>query len=262
MDVRRLLAARREQVKPATLVKIHGVLRAALAEAERMELVSRNVAKAVRPPTLASPGRRALTVAEARHFLVVVADDRLEALFVLALVMGLRRGEVLGLTWNDVDLDARTLHVRRSVQRVGGRLRLVEPKTHSSRRPVPMPATAVDVLTRHRERQAKERVAAGEVWQDNGLVFASTVGTLLEPRNVSRRFNQLRDRAGLPWLRLHDLRHGCATFLLAAGVEPRTVMEILGHATIRMTMETYGHVLPERLHAAAEAIARLLEKEE
>ncbi|WP_250289514.1 tyrosine-type recombinase/integrase [Frankia sp. CiP1_Cm_nod1] len=256
--VRRLHAARREQMKPASLVKIHAVLRAALADAERMELVSRNVAKAVRPPSLAGGEQHTLTTSDARRFLTLAIDDRLEALFVLALTMGLRRGELLGLRWDDVDLDARTLWVRRSAQRVSGQLRLVEPKTHGSRRTVPIPALAVDALERQRKRQADERNKAGESWQNNGLVFASTVGTPMEPRNVTRRVQQLRDGAGLPWLRLHDFRHGCATFLLASGIEPRTVMEILGHTTVRMTMERYGHVLPERLRAAATAMDGIL----
>ncbi|WP_322769069.1 site-specific integrase [Frankia sp. Cr1] len=257
-DIRRLHAARRDQMKPASLVKIHAVLRAALADAERMDLVSRNVAKAVRPPSLAGEESHTLTINDARRFLALAGDDRLEALFVLALMMGLRRGELLGLSWDDIDLDARTLRIRRSVQRVGGQLRLVEPKTRGSRRTAPIPAFAVDALERQRKRQADERNKAGDSWRDNGLVFASTVGTPMEPRNVTRRVQQLRGGAGLPWLRLHDFRHACATFLLASGIEPRTVMEILGHTTVRMTMERYGHVLPERLHAAATAMDDIL----
>ncbi len=254
-DVRRLHASRRDRMKPASLAKIHAVLRAALADAVRLELVPRNVAQAVRPPSLAAGEERpTLTPADARRFLDVVKGERLEALFVVALTMGLRRGELLGLRWSDVDLDARTLRVQRSVQRENGELRLVQPKTRSSRRPLPIPTTAHDALKSHKKRQDVEREAAGENWQDNDLVFPSTLGTLMEPRNTTRRIEQLRSRAGLPWLRLHDLRHACATFLLAAGVEPRTVMEILGHTTSRMTMERYGHALPERLHSAAEAM--------
>ncbi|MEX5709277.1 site-specific integrase [Parafrankia sp. FMc6] len=258
-DVRRLHAARRDQMEPASLAKIHAVLRAALGDAVRLELVSRNVAQAVRPPSLAGSGQRpTLTSDGARRFLAVAADDRLEGLFVLALTMGLRRGELLGLRWSDVDLGAKSLHVQRSVQRVDGALCLVQPKTRGSRRPLPVPVLALDALRRQRDRQDKERIDAGKHWQENGLVFASTLGTLMEPRNVTRRVGQLRGRADLPWLRLHDLRHACATFLLAAGIEPRTVMEILGHTTSRMTMERYGHALPERLQAAAEAMDSFL----
>lgn len=178
----------------------------------------------------------------------------------IALTMGLRRGEILGLRWSDIDADTGVLWVRQAVQRVNGGLRLVEPKTHRSRRALPIPGLALGALDRQRARQAAERLAAGPIWQDNGLVFASVIGTLLEPRNVNRHFERLRDQAGLSWVwvRLHDLRHACATFLLAQGVEPRTVMEILGHSTIRLTMDTYSHVLPDRLQAAAEAMNQTL----
>ncbi len=113
-------------------------------------------------------------------------------------------------------------------------------------------------LERQRWRQAKERLAAGELWEDQGLVFGSTIGTPMEPRNVNRRFEQLRDAAGLGWLHLHDLRHAFATFLLDQGEEWRTVMELLGHSTIRLTADTYGHVLPARARQAASAIDRAL----
>jgi integrase len=108
-------------------------------------------------------------------------------------------------------------------------------------------------------RQARERLAAGDSWQDGDLISASSIGTPMEPRNVNRRFNELRAKSGLDWLRLHDLRHACATYVLAGGVEPRTVMEILGHSTIRLTMDLYGHVLPDRLRAAASAMDRAME---
>jgi len=254
LDVERLLAARRKTVSPATLVKIHAVLRVALADAERRDLVPRNVARSVKAPTLAEQERRALTVEEGRALLAVADSDRYEAVFVLGLLMGLRRGEVLGLRWDDVDLAGRTLHVRRALQRVDGALRLVETKTRSSRRPLPIPGLAARALERRRAQQAADRLVAGESWLSTGLVFTTGVGTPVEPRNVNRRFEQLRERAGLSWLRLHDLRHGCATFLLAHGVDPRTVMEILGHTTIRQTMDRYGHALPERLRAAADAM--------
>jgi len=257
-DVQRLLAARRDTVAPATLVKIHAVLRVALADAERLDLVPRNVARAVKGPALGHEERQALTVEEARTFLTAIEGDRLEAVFVLGLTMGLRRGEVLGLRWEDIDLDDRVLRVRRALQRVDGALRLVDTKTRASRRPLPIPSMAARALERRRARQAAERLAAGEAWQDRDLVFTTAIGTPLEPRNVNRRFEQLRRHAGLPWLRLHDLRHGCATFLLAQGVDPRTVMEILDHTTIRQTMDRYGHVLPERLRAAADAMDQAL----
>jgi integrase len=151
------------------------------------------------------------------------------------------------------------LRIVRAVQRAAGQLLFVDPKTPRARRVPPVPQVAMVAFNAHRVRQARERLAAGDRWHDGDLIFASSVGTPMEPRNVNRRFNELRARADLDWLRLHDLRHACATYLLANGVEPRTVMEILGHSTIRLTMDLYGHVLPDRLHAAASAMDRAME---
>jgi integrase len=257
-DVQRFLDGLRPRLAPASVVKVHGVLRVALSDAERLDLVPRNVAKAAKPPTVARSERRALTPEEAKRFLSVVAGDRLGSAFVVALATGLRRGELLGLRWCDVDLEGRVLFVRQTLQRVGGRLAVAEPKTHRSARPVPLSGLAVRALEEQRDRQEKDRVAAGELWQETGLVFTSTVGTALEPRNLNRRFQELRRRAGLDWLRLHDLRHAFATFLLDQGEDLRTVMELLGHSTIRLTADTYGHVLPRRARVAAETIDRLL----
>ena len=144
--------------------------------------------------------------------------------------------------------------LRRALQRVGGRLRFVEPKTSTSLRVVVMPRLAVRSLTKHRARQDAERLALREAWTDHGLVFASTVGTPVEPRNINRRWDELRERAGLDRLRPHDLRHGCATFMLAAGVPARTIMEVLGHSEISVTMNTCTHVLAQLRQDAADAI--------
>jgi hypothetical protein len=141
----------------------------------------------------------------------VIEGERLEALYVLALATGLRRGELLGLRWDDIDMSSRQMHVRRAVQRVEGELRFVEPKTSSSARVIVVPRLAMGHLERHLERQDQEWRKLGAAWQEYGLVFASSVGTPLEPRNVNRRWDELRVRAGLDWLRLHDLRHECAT---------------------------------------------------
>jgi integrase len=241
------------------VVKIHGVLRSALSDAQRLDLVPRNAAKAAKPPTLQAPKRRALNVAEAQRPLAAASGDRLEALFVIALTVGLRRGELLGLKWSDLDPTDQVLRIERAVQRAAGQLRFVEPKTPRARRVLLVPEIAMAAFNAHRVRQARERLAAGDSWQDGDLIFASSIGTPIEPRNVNRRLNELRAKSGLDWLRLHDLRHACATYLLASGVEPRTVMKILGHSTIRLTMDLYGHVLPDRLRAAASAMDRAMQ---
>jgi len=243
---------------PATIVKVHGVLRNALADAERMDLVSRNVAKAVRPPRLSRTERRSLTPAEAGSLLSHLKGDRLESVFIVALSTGLRRGEVLGLRWQDVDLEGRVLFVRQALQRVDRALKMVPPKTHRSSRPIPLPQFAVTAFSQQKVRQANDRRLVGRAWEDGGLVFTTEIGTPLEPRNVNRRFYAARSAAGLEWVRLHDLRHAFATFLLDQGEELRTVMDLLGHSTIRLTADTYGHVLPSRARKAADVIDKVL----
>jgi integrase len=190
---------------------VHKLVRNALGDALRMELVTRNVATQVKAPSMARQRRPELGVAEARQFLEVIEGKRLEAFYVLALTTGLRRGELLALRWDDIDLGSRQLHVRRALQRVGGKPQMVKPKTGSSMRTVVLPKLAVRYLRDHKKRQAAERLAFGDAWREHGLVFVSSTGTPIEPRNVNRRWDELRVRAGLDWLRRHDLRHGCAS---------------------------------------------------
>lgn len=223
-----------------------------------MELVTRNVAAQVKAPPIPRKRRQDLTIEGAKRLLAVLEGERLEALFVLALATGLRRGELLGLHWRDVDLESRELRVIWALQRVEGRLQFVDLKTESADRTVSIPKFALPYLRRHRARQRREQLALGEAWEDHGLVFASAIGTPIEPRNVTRRWETLRERADLGGLRLHDLRHGCATFMHAAGVPARTIMEILGHSEIGVTMNTYTHVVPELRREAADALDEML----
>jgi integrase len=186
--------------------------------------------------------------------------NQLGAVFSVALAIGLRLGEALGLCWEDVDLEKGTLTVQQALQRVEGKLVFVEPKSEKSRRTVPLPKVAVDVLKRHRTRQKKDRLKAGGNWQGSDLVFTSTVGSPLDERNVRRAFKEVLDSAKpkLPKMRIHDLRHTCATLLLAQGVHPKTVQEILGHSQISLTMDTYSTVLPTVSRAAAEQMDAVL----
>ncbi|HVF20362.1 MAG TPA: site-specific integrase [Mycobacteriales bacterium] len=238
---------------------LHAILRVALEDALRDGLIQRNVAKLVSPPRVRRSEVMPLTPVQARHLLDVARTDRLYALYVVALGLGLRRGEVLGLAWCDVDLDEKTLRVRQALQRTGGSLQLVEPKSERSRRTLPMPSIVVEALRAHRVQQAQDRLAAGSMWHDSGLVFTSVIGTALEPRNVTRRFKDLAETAGLPSsVRLHDLRHTAASFLLAQGVQPRVVMETLGHSGISLTMNTYAHVMPVAQRQAASEMDAVL----
>jgi integrase len=158
----------------------------------------------------------------------------------------------------DVGLGGGVLFVRQTLQRNATGLEFVPLNTHRSTRPLPLSRLATQALEQQRVRQDKERATAAELWREHDLVFASTIGTPMEPRNVNRRFDQLRHAAGVDWLHLHDLRHAFATFLLDQGEELRTVMELLGYSTIRITADTYAHVLPKRARNAAQAIDRLL----
>ncbi|HKE50656.1 MAG TPA: site-specific integrase, partial [Actinomycetes bacterium] len=177
---------------------------------------------------------------------------------VVLLAVGLRRGEALGLRWEDIGLEERTLKIRQTLQRAAGKLQFLPPKTLRSARTVPMPTMCVAALRVHREEQELERRKAGDTWQEFGLVFTTTIGTPLEPRNVNRWFASLCTRAKIRAIRLHDLRHTCATFLLTQGVPARVVMEILGHSEINVTMNIYAHVLPEVQRAAADRLDELL----
>jgi integrase len=178
------------------LLHVYKLIRNALGDAYRMELITRNVATQVKAPPLARDHRPHLRLAEAKRLLQAIEGERLEALYVLALTTGLRRGELVALRWDDIDLTTRQLHVRRAMQRVGGKLQFVEPKTVSSLRTVVLPKLAVRHLQDHKKRQDAERAAIGGAWQEHGLVFPSSIGTPIEPRNVNRRWDELRKAAG------------------------------------------------------------------
>lgn len=221
---------------------IHAVLRNALENAVREETIPRNAAKLVKVPVPKYKVNRGLTTAQAREVLRVSADHRLYALYVLALCLGLRRGELLGLRWVDIDLDGEKLEVVQALQRVGGRLRFVQPKTDDSERTVPLPSFCAAALREHRKRQFTERSEAWPDWDDHDLVFPSRRGTPMEPDNLRRSWGTIRKAAGLGEIRLHDLRHTCVTLLLDLGVPPHVVRDIVGHSDIEVTMTIYAHV--------------------
>jgi integrase len=231
---------------PATVRKIHSTLHKALSQAVSDGMVPRNAAD-VKAPRPTPEEMRPLSEAEARAFLEAAREtgDRFEALYVLAIATGLRRGELLGLRWDDVDLKRGTLRVGRALVREGGRHVLGETKTRRGRRQINLTPRTVNALKTHRKNQLEEKIRRTGLYQDHGLVFASGVGTPLNPENlVKRSFKPLLKKAGLPEIRFHDLRHTCATLLLGRGVHQKFVQELLGHATIAMTLDTYSHYLP------------------
>ena len=249
-----LQAKTQEGYSPTTVRRIRGVLVQVLKQAERWGLVARNVAALTNGPRIPKREGRTLTIDQAKALLAAARGDRLEPLYVVMLSLGLRRGEALALDWNDVDLDARTLRVRRSVRREGGKLVLGELKTAGSRRVLNLPIPVVEALRAHRVRQAAERLEAGPRWQDLGLVFTTTIGTAIDPANLRHYFEALALRAGLGHRHPHELRHSAASIMLAQGVPLEVVSEVLGHSSIRVTKDTYGHIMAPAKEAAAEAM--------
>lgn len=241
-DVRLMCETLRAKgLQPRGVQFVHAVLRAGLQNAVRDELVTRNVAKLVQVPAPVYEVGRGLNPEQARKLLAAAKSDRLSALYVLAVYLGLRRAELLGLQWRHVDLQDESLQVVHTLQRVGGQLQLLPPKTRTSRRTVPLPPSVVEALRAHKLAQGKERLAAGSRWVDSGMVFSTTIGTPIEPDNLNRSWYRIRSVLDEPLPRFHDLRHTCVTLLLTEGVAPHIVQQIVGHSGIDVTMTIYAH---------------------
>ncbi len=240
-------------LSPATVLRLHRVLSRALRVAMQRGKIARNVATLVDPPAVKRPTTALpLTVDEARRVLQAAEQARNSARWTVALAVGLRQSETLGLRWSDIDLDVGTLTVRRGLHRVAGKgLVYEEPKAERSRRTLALPAPLVMALRRHRGVQLEERQAAGSLWEEHDLVFAQVNGRPLDKRSDWEGWKALLTRAGVREVRLHDGRHTAATLLLSEGVHPRVVMELLGHAQMRTTTDTYSHVMPALAKEAA-----------
>ncbi|HZT66039.1 MAG TPA: site-specific integrase [Acidimicrobiales bacterium] len=258
-DVQAFLNLKRQEgLAPRTVQYVHATLRRALTIALRWGYVSRNVATLVEPVTLQREPVVPLTVEEARRLLEAAARDRLGAFYAVAVAVGLRPSEALGLRWEDLDLDAGVLRVRHALERRDGQFVLKEPKSRTSRRTVALPSVCLDALRVHRRRQLEERLLAGPLWEDRDLVFATPTGGPISRTVVSHRFARLQKEAGVPHHRLYDCRHTAASLLLAQNVHPRVVMEVLGHSSFALTMDTYSHVMPVLVRDAAEAMDKIL----
>jgi integrase len=252
-DVQALLNRKvAEGLAPKTVLYMRGVLRTALNRAVRWGLVTRNAAALADPPRYTPTEVRYLQLDEIRVLLDVIKGDRLETLFIAAIALGMRQGELLGSRWSDVDLDAARWHVRRQLQRRVGLVTYAEPKTARGRRTLDVPASLVAALRSHRARQLEERLVAGDQWLDANLVFSTRLGGPLIGTQVTKHLQHLAHTANIPALRFHDLRHTCATLLLAQQVPARVVMELLGHSQISLTMNLYSHVIPALRKEAAE----------
>jgi integrase len=242
------------------------IIHRSLMDAMTWGMVTRNVAEAVvnRPDSKPSREMSYWTAEQLRTFLDQLSGDRLYPVVLLLATTGLRRGEALALRWSDVDLDAGRLSVRRTLGAVrdvdsGAHVPIfTEPKTAKGRRSVPLPAQTVAVLRAWRKTQAQERLMAGPGWQDNGLTFTEPDGSPYHPDQFRKRFETRVARSGLPYLRVHDLRHTYATLALQANKPVKVVSEILGHASVSITYDTYSHVIPSMMEDAADTVAALI----
>jgi len=258
-------------LSPRTVAYCRAILHRAIADAVRDEAagLGRNPVSLVKPPReRQKKARTAITPAQASALLLAMAEDRLWCYWLTAFTLGFRRGEGLGMRWADLDLDRRVWTPRLSVQRVRGdadpvtgrrkgKLIAKELKSEASTAPVAMPVTAAEALGRWQREQRKTRMAA-RAWADLDLVFTTGAGTAIEPRNVDRAWERLCKRAGVPGIRLHDLRHACASYLLAAGVDLKTVQQTLRHAH-GSTTQMYLHALEEVPRSGADAMDTIIE---
>ncbi|HXV22867.1 MAG TPA: site-specific integrase [Alphaproteobacteria bacterium] len=241
-------------LSPQTIVHIHRVLRAALSQAVKWQMLNRNVADAVDPPKVTRREMRALTEHETGNLLSALSGSKFYIPVLIAVVTGLRRGELLALRWQDVDLDIGQVTIQQSLEQTKAGLAFKQPKTSRGRRTIALPLIAVDALRAHRAGQAAERLRLGPAFHDQGLVFCKADGKAWEPVNFSSDFTALMRRLPITRVRFHDLRHTHASHLLRQGVNPKVVSERLGHSTVAFTLDVYSHVLPGMQDDAARRI--------
>src|SRR5215210_1776055 len=247
VHVRSLYRERLEAGLAPRMVQLaHTTLHKALKQAVADNLIPRNVTEAVKAPRPERTEMKPLSPDQARALLQAARGEKLEALYTLALATGMRQGELLGLKWEDINMEAGTLHVQRTLSTAMGKgFSFNPPKTSKSRRSIRIPRLALHALRRHRAGQLEERMKVAGLWQDHDLVFTTGVGTPISRGDlITRSFKPLLQQANLPTVRFHDLRHTCAKLLLSRGTHVKLVKELLGHSTIAVTLDTYSHVLP------------------
>lgn len=247
-------------LSPRTVRYVHSVLSSSLRAAVEAGLIPTNPCSKCTLPRKNATEMQYFTAGEVKTFLAAAKDDRFYPLFLLAIETGTRPGEYLALQWKDIDLDAGTVSIRRSLKaRAGGGFYFTEPKTKGSRRLIPISPTLANALRNHRRAQAENIMRRRDHYQDNGLVFPNDVGEPMPLENLRRRhFAKIVEEAELPAIRLYDLRHTMATLLLSAGVHPKVVSERLGHGSITLTMDVYSHVMPTMQQGATDSLERLM----
>lgn len=265
-DIRAFLEAKKTEISPRTkrtlsprtLVACHTVLRAALEQACRDDLLGRNVAKLVIAPRNAKTETVPLSLAELRTLLEAAKSERLYAAYLTGALLGLRKGEILALHWEHIDLDQQAIRVRLTLQRLDGALRLGSVKSDDSARPLPIPPTLLAALKAWREQQQRDKQEAGDDWEETGLVFTTTRGTAIDPKNFYQYFGRLCRRAGVRQVRFHDVRHSFATALGEQGTDLVVIQKMLGHSDPGVTARIYRHLVSHEARTAADNLDNAL----
>lgn len=248
-----------------TVRYFHQIINSALKQALAERMILYNPCDAAKLPKLDAKGAELLTEDELQLFLTSIKDSRLRAAFLFEIGTGVRRGELLALAWQDVDLKLGTAYIRRSLNRFqkedgGSELRFHAVKTAGSERTVPLPGFVIVALGKHKIRQEAEKLKHAFIYQDKDLVFCTELGKPLEPRNFIRHYALLLERAGIAHTRFHNIRHTVATMLLKQNEHPKVVQELLGHASVITTLNTYSHVVPGLKEKAASTLDAALKK--
>lgn len=242
-----------------TVEVLHSTLHSGLKHAVRMGLIGRNPTDAVIPPRPESKEMKFLDESQVSQFLLAARHNRNEALFHLAIATGMRQSELLGLQWSDLDWQKKTLTVQRQAKRTDRQNGYFAPlKTKAGRRTIVLGEKTIEKMREHLNRQEDERIKVGDKWEDNNLIFPSAIGTPLDQFNLSRWFKDILHQAGLPDIRFHDLRHTAASLMLNHGVPAIIVSKRLGHAKVSITLDIYGHLMPEMQNEAAEMIDEII----
>jgi integrase len=257
-DIEKLILDLKARLADSTVRSIYVVIRAALDTAVRDALLARNPAALVARPGVKRTEARHLNHDEVSMLLKAAEGSRYHTALVLITSTGLRRGECLALRWDHVDLDAGLLRVEATISRIDGHLVISEPKTERARRTLPLSPALVTILKKHRTAQLEERMHAANVWQDHGLVFTTQLGTPVEPRSLLRVVEAAASHAGIEGVGAHTLRHSVATAWLESGVHIKAVSDLLGHSSISVTGDTYGHSSDSAARAAVEGFSDTL----
>jgi len=244
-----------------TVQKAHTVIHASLNAAMKLGIIGRNPDDATQPPKPVHKEMKFWNQEQVQQFLAVAKEtnDRNYALYFMALVTGMRQGELLALKWQDVDLEKETLTVKLNLQRLpGGGLRLQKPKTKTSIRTIRLGKESLSVLAEQRNLLAKEKSLANGLWQDDGYVFPSSIGSAMDASNLWKHFRRILKQSKLPAIRFHDLRHTAASLMLNNGVDVLVASRRLGHAKPSITLDVYGHLIPSSQAGVADVLDKLV----